>query len=1093
MTEQMRTLPFETLLHWIETEFEAEGSIFGIPRELLFTPRDGAPYASSLFGHTLATPIGPAAGPHTQLAQNILSAWLCGGRFIELKTVQIMDELEIPRPCIDMEDEGYNVEWSQELKLSESLAEYVKAWALLRVLRRLLGFEGTSFGTIFNMSVGYNLEGILSEPMQRFMNGLEDASGAIEPILDALNRDPRWADLEVPARIADSVTLSTMHGCPPDEIEKIGRYLIEERGLHTTVKLNPTLLGKDDVLRILHDDLGYRSIDIPDAVFEHDLRYDRALALIVRLQSAAADRGVEFGVKLSNTLAMANHRGVLPGEEMYMSGRALYPVTMNLFHRLIEDLDGDLNVSYSAGADALNVADVLSAGARPVTVASDLLKPGGYGRFSQYLEALEAEMDSRGAADLGALAADRRTRLAEIASAAPMDPRYAKAYHPHGLPKVASPLAPFDCIEAPCVARCAVCQDVPEYIRWLAEGADDRALATILHRNPLPGSTGYVCTHLCQTGCTRNVYDEPVAIRRLKRFATEHGTASVPTAAPTGRRVAIIGSGPAGLAASYFLATCGVSVTVFEAKDRSGGMLAIAPTFRIPRAIVREDIERIEQLGVTFECGHAIDGPPEKLLADGYDAVFVGCGFSQDARLSIDGVDARGVYGALEFLDRVAHGNAPDLGDRVVVIGGGNTAMDAARTAQRLTGRPSTVIYRRSRAEMPAEVDEIEDLLTEGSEILERAAPMRIRAEGGRVASLVCIRTELGAPGEDGRRRPVPISGSEFTVPASAILLAIGQTAGAPFLDLSAVVVADGGRVEVDEVTGRTAADGVFAGGDIARGPAIIIEACSDGRRAAEAICERLGVPFVGAPLPERETTPDGVRRLKVARAKKAAQRRPALLPVDERAGFDLIEGTLTEIDAREEAARCLQCQILCDRCVEVCPNRANITLHVPPVSIDLPLVAARSGALETVGTERVSIVQDRQILHVDDLCNACGNCATFCTHDGRPYIDKPRLFLSREDYEAETDNALRIEEGALLRKDDGRESRLAPTKDGFSYESPELQARLTAEFALDAIEPSGPFEGPVSLRPAIEMAVLWTGIHWSAAYLEAATEGRRS
>ena len=1095
MTEQMRTLPFETLLHWIETEFEAGGSIFGIPSELFFTPRDDAPYASSLFGHPLATPIGPAAGPHTQLAQNILSAWLCGGRFIELKTVQIMDELEIPRPCIDMEDEGYNVEWSQELKLAESLDEYVKAWALLRVLRRLLGFEGMPFATIFNMSVGYNLEGILSEPMQRFMDDLEDASEAIEPILDALRaRGPRWADLEVPARIVDSVTLSTMHGCPPDEIEKIGRYLIEERGLHTTVKLNPTLLGKDDVLHILHDRLGYRSIAIPDTVFEHDLRYDRALALIDRLRSAAADRGVSFGVKLSNTLAMANHRGVLPGEEMYMSGRALYPVTMNLFHRLIEDLDGDLSVSYSAGADALNVADVLSAGARPVTVASDLLKPGGYGRFSQYLEALKAEMDSQGADDLDSLAASRRARLAEIASAAPDDPRYAKAYHPHGLPKVSSPLEPFDCIEAPCVARCAVCQDVPEYARWIADGDDDRALATILHRNPLPGSTGYVCTHLCQTGCTRNVYDEPVAIRRLKRFAAEHGTATVSAAAPTGKRVAVIGGGPAGLAASYFLATCGISVTVFEAKDRPGGMLAIAPTFRIPRAIVREDIERIERLGVTIECNHAIGGPPEELLAEGYDAVFVGCGYSKDARAPIDGADARGVYGALEFLDRVAHGNAPVLGDCVVVIGGGNTAMDAARTAQRLTGRPSTVVYRRSHAEMPAEIDEIEGLLAEGNELVELAAPVRIHVEGGRAAGLVCIRTELGEPEEDGRRRPVPIDGSEFTVPASTVLVAIGQRPDTPFLDRSAVVVAAGGRVEVDEVTGRTTADGIFAGGDVARGPAIIIEACSDGRRAATAICERLGVPFVGAPLPpKRETTPDDVRRLKVAHAKKAAQRRPALLPVDERAGFDLIEGTLTEIDAREEAARCLQCQILCDRCVEVCPNRANVALHVPTVSIDLPLVAARAGSLETVATERMTIAQDRQILHIDDLCNACGNCATFCTHDGRPYVDKPRLFLSREDYEAETDNALRIEAGALLRKDDGRESSLTPTEDGFAYESPELRARLTAEFAIDAIEPSGPFDGPISLRPAIEMAVLWIGIHRSAAYLVAATEGRRS
>jgi len=235
MTDRMRTLPFDALLHWIETELEAERSIFGIPRELFFVPRDDAPFATTLFGHHLAAPVGPAAGPHTQLTQNILSAWLCGGRFIELKTVQIMDELEIPRPCIDMEDEGYNVEWSQELRLHESLDEYVKAWVLIRTLRRLLGFEETQFGTIFNMSVGYNLEGILSPPMQRFMDRLEDASEEIESIASGLRNRSPFADLEVPSRIVDSVTLSTMHGCPPDEIEKIARYLIEERVLHTTV------------------------------------------------------------------------------------------------------------------------------------------------------------------------------------------------------------------------------------------------------------------------------------------------------------------------------------------------------------------------------------------------------------------------------------------------------------------------------------------------------------------------------------------------------------------------------------------------------------------------------------------------------------------------------------------------------------------------------------------------------------------------------------------------------------------------------------------------------------------------------------------
>jgi len=1090
MSERMRTLPFEHLLEWILKELETERSIFGVPEELFFVPRDDAPYASRLFGHHLATPIGPAAGPHTQLAQNVLTAWLCGGRFIELKTVQIMDELEIPRPCIDMEDEGYNVEWSQELRLHESLGEYVKAWVLVHVLRRVLGFEAAPFGTIFNMSVGYDLEGILSPPMQAFMDGLEKATEEIEAVRAILRRRyPRFADIEIPARIVDSVTLSTMHGCPPDEIEKIARYLLEERGLHTTVKLNPTLLGKEAVLRILHDDLGYLEIDVPDAVFEHDLPYDRAIELIRSLQATASDRGLTFGVKLSNTLAMANHRGVLPGEEMYMSGRALYPITVTLFHRLIEELDGDLNVSYSAGADALNVADVLSAGALPVTVASDLLKPGGYGRFAQYLERIEAEIDRRGARDLAGLASEGRASLSALARSARVDPRYKKGYRPYGLPKVESALEPFDCIEPPCVAQCAVCQDVPEYAHWLAVGEDDLALATILHRNPLPAVTGYVCTHLCQTRCTRNVYDEPVAIRRLKRFAAERGVTEVPTAPESGKRVAVVGSGPSGLAAAYYLAASGIRVTVFEAKDRPGGMLTIAPAFRLPEKVVRADIARIEGLGVTVACDRPINAPPEELLAQGFDAVYVACGFSRDAGLNIEGIDAEGVHGALDFLDRVARGDPPELGERVVVIGGGNTAMDAARTARRLTGRPATVVYRRSRAEMPAETDEIDDFLSEGNKLLELASPTRVRVENGCVVGLDCVRNELGEPDEDGRRRPVTLDGSGFELPATAILLATGQQSATLFLDGSAVVVHEDGRIRIDETSGRTTADDVYAGGDIARGPAIIIEACADGRRAAEAITEELGVPFAAPPIPERSASEEEVRRLKVAKARRSAQHRPAFLPVESRTDFDPVEATLGEAAVRAEAERCLQCRILCDRCIEVCPNRANVSIRVPTVDVRLPILELHDGRLETVGEESVTIVQVRQILHVDDLCNECGNCATFCVHNGRPYRDKPRLFLRREAYEAEQDNAFFVEGGTIHRREGGREARIERTDNGFSYEGPEVRARLAPDFTVSATEPKGPFEGTVSLRPAIEMAVLLTGIAETAAYLPIATE----
>lgn len=1084
----MHPLPFDVLLEWILAEYREHRSILGIPEAQFYVPDREPICSTTLYGSRLATPIGPAAGPHTQLAQNIVAAWVCGGRFIELKTVQVMDELEIPRPCIDMADEGYNVEWSQELRLAESSSEYTKAWALVHVLRRLLGLERrTEFGTIFNMSVGYNLEGILSSPMQGFIDRLEDASEELSSIREELGRFPEFADLEIPDRLVNSVTLSTMHGCPPNEIEKIARYLIDERRLHTTIKLNPTLLGKDRVLEILHDRLGFSEIEIPDAVFEQDLRYERAVEMIRSLRDLARRRDLSFGVKLSNTLAMANHRDVLPGDEMYMSGRALYPVTVSLFERLTDTFDGDLAVSYSAGADALNVAGLVACGALPVTAASDLLKPGGYGRLGQYIESIVEAMTDAGAADLEAFAVDRRERLAREVRAAISDERYRKTYFPHGLPKTESPLEAFDCIEAPCVTACAVQQDVPEYARWIVEGEEDRALATILGRNPLPRVTGHVCTHLCQTKCTRNNYDQPVAIRRLKRFAAERGEVRLASEEASGRKVAVVGSGPSGLAAAYFLALSGVAVTIFEAKDRPGGMLAIAPALRLPRAAVDADIDRICQLGVTIELDRPISDPPEHLLERGFDAVYIACGYAKDAWLPIPGNDAPGVYGALDFLDRVARDEPPPLGSKTVVIGGGNTAMDAARTAERVTGHPCTVLYRRTRDEMPAQSEEIHDLLAEGNRLVELVSPARILVEGDHIVGVECVRTRLGEPDESGRQRPVTIAGSEFVVDADTVLLAVGQRPDFSFLESADSSPRNAGPIVVDRTTG-CAGDAVYAGGDAVRGPAIIIEACADGRRAAESICSSLDLPFRSVPW-ERPTFDDAQRaRTKRARTRKSVQRSSPERPVSERDGFELIEEVFDPADARAEAERCLQCAAICDKCVEVCPNRANLAVTVRPVDLVVPIFFCNEGRLATVADDRVRIAQARQIVHVDELCNECGNCATFCVHPGEPFRDKPRFFLDRSAFEAESDNAYRITEGVLRRRIGGAEESLTRLESGHEYRTDSFRVRLNADGTIAEATLIAPFEGTRSTGAAIEMLVLFEGVRTSAPFLVDAT-----
>jgi len=1089
----MRVQPFDVLLARMVGELEHRGSLFGIPRSLFYAPQPGCRFASSLFGHPLATPIGPAAGPHTQLAQNILSAWLSGGRFIELKTVQAMDALEIPRPCIDMEDEGYNVEWSQELRLEESAQEYIHAWVLIHLLHRLLGFEGP-VGTIFNMSVGYDMAGILTAPMQRFMDRMADASTEIGPLIESATR-AGLPEIEMPPPcICDSVTLSTMHGCPPGEIEQIARYLIKERGLHTVVKLNPTLLGRDAVLGMLHHDLGFREVEIPDAVFAHDLQYERAVSMIRTLKRVAAGQGVTFGVKLSNTLAMQNHKGSLPGNEMYMSGRALYPITVTLLWKLVREFDGDLFVSYAGGADQQNLADLLACGALPITAASDLLKPGGYSRMVGWLEELDRQMEVDGAHDLAGLARDRLGSLERTAAEARTDPRYKKSFFRFGLPKVRAGLRAFDCIAAPCVEQCAVCQDVPEYAWCIARGEDQRALEVILARNPLPGITGYVCTHLCETRCTRNNYDEPVAIRDLKRFAQERaprigGAGRLDGALPAAKCVAIIGGGPSGLAAAYYLALAGLGATIFEQRDSPGGMPFIAPRFRLPSEVIQADIDRILALGVELRLGQRVEGAPEALLGQGYDAVYIACGLQEDARLEIEGTEGAGVYPALELLEGVARGEPPSLGRRVLVIGGGNTAMDAARTARRLTGFPATVVYRRTRAEMPAEAEELRDLIMEGNVLVEQAMPRRIIREGGRIVALECLRTEPSEPEADGRRRALPVGGSEFRMEADAIVLAIGQQ---PAPDLPAggaarrrdgtIITGDGGRVVPGELP-------IFAGGDVARGPETIIAACADGRRAAEAICSALGVAFLPPSLRPVPLTDQDIGLVKHARARKAARHQAAALPVQDRAGFRLVEGTLSEDDARAEAGRCLQCSTLCDKCVEVCPNRANYAFPTEPVEWLFPVLACSRGEVDVVGHEVFAVAQARQILHVADFCNECGNCATFCVHPGRPYVDKPRLFHRRADFDLQADNAFFFDGISVWSRQNGQEARLTSCDGRIEFDV--AQARIVISqsapdgaWLVEGAELKGSFEGTLALSQAGPMVVLLRALRGPLAFL---------
>jgi putative selenate reductase len=394
-------------LRRVSRELEHEGKVFDLPARSFWRGTPDLDCSVVFHGHRAAHPLGPAAGPQTQMAQNIALSWLAGARILELKTVQTNDRLTIPRPCIDATNVVYNVEWSQELRLEESLREYVKGSMLVDVLREVeaLG-PAPSPGrdqTIFDMSVGYDLEGIRSPQIRAWMEALRDARAHVEALRREIPSDlGRWRDLDFRTALSDQVTLSTFHGCPADEIEAIGRFLLDEMDLHLTVKLNPTLLGRDTVDGLLHDVLGYTEIETRDEDFERDLQWAQALEMVDRLSEAARSRGRTFAVKLTNTLVVRNHRPYFPaGEEvMYLSGQPLHVLTLHLLERFRQQRP-DLPISFSAGVDSRNFPDCVALGLVPITVCSDLLRPGGYARLPRYLARLEEKMRTLGVTRIG--------------------------------------------------------------------------------------------------------------------------------------------------------------------------------------------------------------------------------------------------------------------------------------------------------------------------------------------------------------------------------------------------------------------------------------------------------------------------------------------------------------------------------------------------------------------------------------------------------------------------------------------------------------------------------------------------------------------
>ena len=929
MSEKMYPIPFKSLMNWIVTEYACEGEIFGV-----HTPYYAAGKTLPIFGERIETPFGPAAGPNSQLAQNIIAAYMAGARFFEVKTVQKMDGAElaacVPRPCILAADEGYNQEWSTELEVPEARDEYIKAWCALKVLSKVYGF-GDPDGFVFNMSVGYDLEGIKGEKVNTYIDNMMDASGTKQfkeclAVLAELFPAEKDYIASISPRISRSVTVSTLHGCPPQEIERIASYLLTEKHLHTFVKCNPTILGYKTARTIL-DSMGYDYIVFDEHHFNEDLQWVDAVPMFERLQALADSKGLEFGLKLSNTFPVDTTRNELPGTEMYMSGRSLFPLTIEMCNRISRQFNGKMRISFAGGAEFFNCDKLFAAGIWPITVATTILKPGGYNRLHQMVEKTEK-------LPYKAFCGTDSSAISDMSAASHSDFHHLKPIKPVASRKSEEKVPWIDCFTAPCKGGCPIHQDIPEYIELCRKGLYGPALKLITEKNALPFITGTICAHRCQNKCSRNFYEESVQIRDTKLVAATKGYGALMAdikvpAKVEGKKAAIIGGGPTGIAAAYFLGRAGIETTIFEREEKLGGVPRyVIPAFRISDEAIDKDVALMERYGVDVKCG-APAPSVEELKKLGYTHILIATGAWQAGKLDIPG-NVKGVIGWMKEMKTQVK---PCLDGHVVVVGAGNTAMDAARVAKRMGAASSTIVYRRTKKEMPADEHELKLAIDEGVNMVELAAP--VAQENGK---LKLEKMKLGEPDASGRRSPLA-TGEFFEIPCDLVISAVGEK-------VDAKLMADNGiEMERKGPAFKTNVENVWCAGDAHRGPATVVEGIADAAAFAEAVigeAHTYDIPEAAYPSKAQAIAKKGI--LKMAK------------------------------DACCEGSRCLDCNTVCENCADSCPNRANVVIKLSDGR--------------------------HQILHIDKMCNECGNCTQFCPYASEPCRDKFTLFQTKEDME---------------------------------------------------------------------------------------------
>ena len=584
-----------------------------------------------------------------------------------------------------------------------------------------------------------------------------------------------------------------------------------------------------------------------------------------------------------------------------------------------------MRISFAGGAEYFNCDKLFAAGIWPITVATTILKPGGYNRLAQMVEKTEK-------LPYHAFNGTNSAAISDMSAASHSDFHHLKPIKPLPARKSADKVPLIDCFTAPCKGGCPIHQDIPEYMELCRRGLYGPALKLITEKNALPFLTGTICAHRCQNKCSRNFYEESIQIRDTKLIAAERGYGALmaalkPTAKQPGKKAAIIGGGPTGIAAAYFLARGGVETTIFEREEKLGGVPRyVIPAFRISDEALDKDIAIMERLGVEVKCG-APAPSVDALKKMGYTHILMATGAWQAGELGIPG-NVKGVIGWMKEMKQQVK---PCLEGHVVVVGAGNTAMDAARVAKRMGACSSTLVYRRTKKEMPADEHELKLAIDEGVNMIELAAP--VEQKDGK---LKLEKMKLGEPDASGRRSPVA-TGEYFEIPCDLVISAIGEKVDSKLMADNGIEMGRKGPAF------KTNVENVWSAGDAHRGPATVVEGIADAAAFAEAV---IGTAYTYE-IPEQAYP-----------AKADAAAKKGILKMAK--------------DACCEGSRCLNCNTICENCVDSCPNRANVVIRMADGR--------------------------HEIVHVDKMCNECGNCTQFCPYASEPCHDKFTLFQTEKD-----------------------------------------------------------------------------------------------